>query len=84
MNNYNPYKVPENFFQTTRDNAVAKYRRVRRAVLLGSAAAIVAATLICLPIFHSADNQVKNSEMSANNLAGLYEYDIFLQVNFTE
>jgi len=84
-NNYNPFTVPENFFEAAGNRAVAKYRGRRRAILYGTAAALVAAALICVPMFiRSEDRRVQEAEIGVNSLASMYEYDIFLQVNFTK
>jgi len=85
-NNYNPYTVPEDFFETTCDRAVAKYRGRKRAVRLGIAAMAVAALTLIIPILINNSNEERQLEttIASGNLADLYEYDIFLQVNFTE
>lgn len=85
-NNYNPYTVPEDFFETTFAQAVAKYRERKRAVRLGIAAMAVAALTLIIPILINNSNEERQLEttIASGNLADLYEYDIFLQVNFTE
>jgi len=85
MNNYNPYTVPENFFETQVKKALDGYKCRRRIFLYSAAAAIVAVAVICVPMFvNSSGSQARQTEMRANNLASMYEYDIFLQVNFTK
>lgn len=82
-NNYNPYTVPENFFVNAQNKAVAGFRRRRRAALLACAGVAAAAVLIAVPqFFHQSGTPVQETDIAANNLAQLYEYDIFLQVNF--
>ena len=84
-NNYNPYTVPENFFEDTGIQAIKRFRNRRRAIQYSAAAMVVAAALIVTPLFvHTHDSKIKEAEIASNNLAGMYDYDIFLQVNFTE
>jgi len=83
-NNFNPYTVPENFFENICRSEILRYRNRRRAVLCSAAAVVVAALIIAAPsfigLFSSKDAVVQDAV--ANELAQMYEYDIFLQVNF--
>jgi len=82
-NNFNPYTVPEHFFEETCDKAVSGYRKRNRALRHGIAAAVLAALIIAVPaVVHSISSRTIGAETAANNLAKMYEYDIFLQVNF--
>jgi len=84
-NNYNPYTVPENFFGDTEKRAVTRFRNRRRVIQYSVAAMMVASALIITPLFvHLHECRVQKTEVVSNNLAGMYEYDIFLQVNFTK
>ena len=84
-NNYNPYTVPENFFEDTSNQAIKRFRNRRHAMQCGAVAMVVAAALIVTPlVIHTHDNKIQETDVASNNLAGMYEYDIFLQVNFTE
>jgi len=82
--NYNPYTVPENFFEDTCRRAVNCYRNRRRALLFGAAAVAAAALIVATPSFIKSvtDQDSCMEETVTNNLAMMYEYDIFLQVNF--
>jgi len=80
-NNYNPFTVPENFFETACLDSVARLRS-RRRTLLWCAAAATVVVMLCIPMFIRPDaTRLQDTELSAN-LANMYEYDIFLQVNF--
>lgn len=84
-NNFNPYTVPENFFENNCRSEIIRYRNRRRAVLCSAAAVVAAALIIAAPsfigpLFSSKDAVVQDAV--ANELAQMYEYDIFLQVNF--
>jgi len=80
-NNYNPFTVPENFFETTCLDSVSRFRSRRRTILWGAAAAAVV-VMLCIPMFVRPEaSRLQDTELSAN-LANMYEYDIFLQVNF--
>jgi len=82
-NNYNPYTVPENFFENTSSQAITRFRNRRRAIRYGVAAMVLAVALVATPLFvHTHNCRVQETETASNNLAGMYEYDIFLQVNF--
>jgi len=86
-NNYNPYTVPDNFFRNCSDKAVSDYKRRRRTLRrILSATAIVTALIVlplCLKQKDAAQPQrLAEQELPVNNLAQMYEYDIFLQVNF--
>jgi len=82
-NNYNPYTVPEHFFENTGKQAVTRFRNRRRAIRYSVAATLAAAALFITPIFiHTHENRLQETEIDSNDLAGMYEYDIFLQVNF--
>jgi len=83
-NNYNPYTVPDSFFETVCNNAVSKARKRRNAIICGFAAMVIAAVVIVTPVFThiSNNNDVLDNELKTNTLANMYEYDIFLQVNF--
>lgn len=84
-NNYNPYTVPEDFFKNTSELAIARFRNRRRAIQYSFVAIAVAAVLLVTPLFVQTHKcQVQEKELASNNLASMYEYDIFLQVNFTE
>jgi len=83
-NNYNPYTVPENFFEDSGKQAITRFRNRRRAFRYGVAAMLVAAVIISPFFVHTRECRVQETEVASNNLAGMYEYDIFLQVNFTE
>jgi len=84
-NNYNPYTVPESFFENTSKQAMTRFRSRRRALQYSVAAMVVAAAIIVTPFFvQTHECQVQETEAVSNNLAGMYEYDIFLQVNFTK
>jgi len=84
-NNYNPYTVPENFFENISEQAITRFRNRRRAVRYSVAVMVIAAVLIITPLFvHSHESQMQETEFVSNNLAGMYEYDVFLQVNFTK
>jgi len=84
-NNYNPFTVPENFFEDTQRRAVTRFTRRRRALRYGVAATLVAAAVIVAPLFVQTHRcQVQETELVSSNLAGLYDYDVFLQVNFTK
>jgi len=83
-NNYNPYTVPDNFFEQTGERAMKRFRNRRRA-LFGVAAMTVAAALIITPLFiHTQECRMDQAQTASNDLACMYEYDIFLQVNFTK
>jgi len=82
-NNFNPYSIPEGFFESVCDRAVSKGRFHRRAVLSWSAALVLAALLLVIPVcVRSIDRKAYEKEIVENNLAQMYEYDVFLQVNF--
>lgn len=79
--NYNPYTVPENFFPDTCNQAMSKYLARKRALGYGATAVLIALLLFAVPaIVRNADNRVMDKEV--NTLASMYDYDIFLQVNF--
>jgi len=84
-NNYNPFTVPENFFEDVQTKATSNYKRCRRK-LRNSVVALVAlaAIVIVVPIFINENISTKSTEneIAVNTLASMYEYDIFLQVNF--
>jgi len=84
-NNYNPFTVPENFFESAADKAVKKYRGRRHAIHIGLAAMAVACVLV-IPMFvnQRVTDTTEHQEMTVTNLADMYEYDIFLQVNFAK
>jgi len=80
-NNYNPYTVPENFFEDSCISLIEKNKKHRRN--LRYAAMAVACVLVAVPLFFQFSGaDVQETEVSANSLAQMYEYDIFLQVNF--
>lgn len=80
-NNYNPYTVPENFFPDTCNQAMSKYLARKRVVGYGATAVLIALLLFAVPaIVRNADNRLMDKEV--NTLASMYDYDIFLQVNF--
>ena len=80
-NNYNPYTVPENFFPDTCNQAMSKYLASKRALGYGATAVLIALLLFAVPaIVRNADNRLMDKEVNA--LASMYDYDIFLQVNF--
>jgi len=82
-NSNNPYTVPENFFEDISNQTISAYRNKRRAVHCGIAAMVVAAAILIIPVFiRSIDEKAQEQTVVANNLADMYEYDIFLQVNF--
>ncbi len=82
-NNYNPYLVPEDFFEKSSSEAISRYRNKRRAIRIGAAAAVVVAVLLIAPaVSRHSDNSVQEVTEMPNELANLYQYDIFLQVNF--
>jgi len=84
-NNYNPYTVPENFFENTCEQAITGFRCRRRAIRYGVAAMVVAAALLVIPLFvPTHECQLQETETVSDNLAVMYEYDIFLQVNFSD
>jgi len=82
--NYNPYVVPEHFFEKNCDEAILKYKNRSRKIRRGIAAIAVVAVLVAIPLFLNqyGHNPVEEMEVVSNNLAEMYEYDIFLQVNF--
>lgn len=80
--NYNPFTVPDNYFENVCDEAVRKYRKRRRSIRCGIATVVVAAVLLVVPVFIQSLNDNQNVPEMTNNLAEMYEYDIFLQVNF--
>jgi len=82
--NYNPYSVPDGFFENTRSLVMTKYRRSRRIFLCSAAAAVAAALILTSPSFidNSKEQNPVIEEVYGNSLADLYEFDIFLQVNF--
>jgi len=82
-NKYNPYTVPEGFFELCNCEAVSGYRRRRRILRRGFAMAALLVILLAVPAFFMREpvNGVQE-EVYTNNLAEMYEYDIFLQVNF--
>lgn len=83
-NNFNPYTVPENFFENNCRSEILRYRNRRRAVLCSAAAVVAAALIIAAPSFiglFSSEDAVGRDALT-NELARMYEYDIFLQVNF--
>ncbi|GEM_PF-4879501 len=83
-NKYNPYTVPAGFFDDFRSNAMAGYRNRKRTMQYAVAAVVVAAALVVIPLLVSTSNSdIQGNEVVSNNLAGMYEYDIFLQVHFT-
>ena len=80
-NNYNPYTVPENFFPDTCNQAMSKCLARKRALGYGATAVLIALLLFAVPaIVRNADNRLMDKEV--NTLASMYDYDIFLQVNF--
>jgi len=84
-NNYNPYVVPEDFFVNTNEQAMRRFRNRRRAIRYGVAATMMAAALIVTPFFAKSHKyHIYEKEIVSNSLADMYEYDVFLQVNFTE
>jgi len=84
-NNYNPYTVPENYFENMTEQATARFRNRRRTIRYSIAAMVVAIVLIITPIFiQTRNDQIHEEAFVSNNLAEMYEYDVFLQVNFTK
>lgn len=84
-NNYNPYTVPEDFFENTGKQAVTKFRNRSRAIQCSVAAMVVVAVLFVTPLFvRTHESRIQETDVVSNNLADMYEYDVFLQVNFTE
>lgn len=82
-NNYNPYTVPEHFFEDTCNNAISRRNRRIRTINYSFVATIIAAVLVFVPAYlATSKKQIAEKEIAANNLAQMYEYDIFLQVNF--
>jgi len=82
-NNYNPYLVPESFFEDSKKQVIKNYRNRRRTIRYGIAAMLLLALLVSTPVFiHTTDNEVQEVEETTDNLAIMYDYDIFLQVNF--
>lgn len=82
-NNYNPYTVPEEFFERCADEAVSIYGMRRKNFRRGLATAALLVLLIAVPAFiRNGQEQTAPDEVYSNNLAEMYEYDIFLQVNF--
>lgn len=82
-NSFNPYTVPENFFEDTNRQAITRFRNRRRAIRYSVAAMVVAAAILVTPLFvHTHECKIQETDSVSNNLAGMYEYDIFLQVNF--
>jgi len=80
MNNYNPFTVPKNFFEQNCNLAVTKYKRRKRQVICGIAATVAALVLVFVPVFMKETD--KKQDLSENSLAELYEYDVFLEINF--
>jgi len=82
-NSYNPYTVPEGYFELCNCEAVSRYKRRRRTLGRGIAMAALLAILLAIPAFlNEKKTQLSTEEVYTNNLAEMYEYDIFLQVNF--
>jgi len=80
--NYNPYTVPENFFEDTGRQAMARIRNRRRTLRYSVAAMVVAAALVTPLLVHTGACHVQEAETVSTSLACMYEYDVFLQVNF--
>lgn len=83
-NKFNPYTVPENFFEENCRREVLRYRNRRRTLLCSAAAVVVAALILAAPSFAGLFDSKEAAEQNlpTNELAEMYEYDIFLQVNF--
>lgn len=85
-NSYNPYSVPDVFFETVEGTAVENYSRRRRLIrrslvaTLAAVAVLVAVPALLRPQTSSGDEM--EAEEKVDNLAQMYEYDIFLQVSF--
>jgi len=82
--NYNPYTVPDNFFEDTCKLEITSFRKRRRTLMCSAAAVLAAGLIIATPSFiHKlTDAETDTEYVSGNSLADMYEYDIFLQVNF--
>jgi len=81
--NYNPYTVPDGFFEDTCSMEITRYRHRRRTLLCTAAAVLAACLIIAAPSFINELTDTDADEyVSGNSLADMYEYDIFLQVNF--
>ena len=83
--NYNPYTVPEGFFGESRDRTIGLYDKRARTMKCVFLSAVVAAVLIVIPLYvkqgvRGAEEAMQ--EYPVNNPAQMYDYDIFLQVNF--
>ncbi|MCQ2138402.1 MAG: hypothetical protein MJY60_06825 [Bacteroidales bacterium] len=60
---------------------MSKYLARKRALGYGATAVLIALLLFAVPaIVRNADNRLMDKEV--NTLASMYDYDIFLQVNF--
>lgn len=83
MNRYNPYTVPEGFFEDARKKAW-KAHVSRRNIFCGSVAAFaLAAILVILPPLLGGGFKGKSYDApNVDALAAMYECDLFLQVNF--
>jgi len=83
-NNYNPFTVPDNFFEDSCTKAVSSYKKRQRRIRYSITGLCVAFALIVVPLWlgDSASKKAQESEFAENNVASVYEYDIFLQVNF--
>lgn len=82
MNRYNPYLVPDNFFEDVRKDALTQRSRTRRNIGLAAGAFLTAALIMASPyVFDKTDtDQVIATEQMSDALAEMYSYDIFLQV----
>lgn len=82
-NNNNPYTVPDNFFEQCTEQAIAGYRKRRMSFLRGIALTALLVIILSVPTLLMRDRILSGPEETyTNNLAEMYEYDIFLQVNF--
>lgn len=83
MNRYNPYTVPEDYFNKFNSEVTSKYRRCRRTFVRSLAMTALLVILLAVPTLMFVDANKSEPEVEyTTNLAEMYEYDIFLQVNF--
>jgi len=82
MNKYNPYSVPDGFFESVRNDALANRARTRRKIGLAAGALVLAGLTISVPyLFNEAEQEPIIAEQTGNNLNEMYNSDIFLLVS---
>lgn len=82
MSKYNPYSVPDGFFESVRRDALVKRARTRRTIGLATGALLLAGLTISVPyLFNEAEPEPIIAEQSGVNLNEMYNSDIFLLVS---